>query len=199
MNYLKQNGGRILLLVGEALVGVLLLIDPTGFTKIIIMAAGILLTITGILQIISYFKSAPTVGAIGMGLSRGLLETVGGCFCIFDADWFVGTFPILAILYGLAILVVGIVKVETTVDLIRLKNHYWFVSFISAIVTIACAIVIIANPFSAVAAIWLFIGVTLIIEALIDIASLIFSTKKSKPIISDAKIEDADVNDQNED
>ena len=41
----------------EILIGILLLINPVGFTSSIIVAFGIVLTIMGIGQIIKYFRT----------------------------------------------------------------------------------------------------------------------------------------------
>ena len=53
---IKENIGNIMMFLGELIVGVLLLINPFGFTKTIIIGIGICFTVMGILQIIKYFQ-----------------------------------------------------------------------------------------------------------------------------------------------
>ena len=56
---MKKNGrtGGLLLALVEILVGILLLIDPAGFTSGIIIAAGAVLMALGLYNIILYFRT----------------------------------------------------------------------------------------------------------------------------------------------
>ena len=60
-----------------------------------------------------------------------------------------------------------------TADLIRLKKDKWYIAAISAGVSIICAAVVLGNPFTSTAALWMFTGITLIVEAVIDLVTLI--------------------------
>ena len=51
MRAIQKNGGSILMCVLEILLGVLLLIDPLGFTSAIIIALGAALIVAGIVFI----------------------------------------------------------------------------------------------------------------------------------------------------
>ncbi len=51
--------GSILTCIVEITIGILLLINPVGFTVGIIMTLGVVLTITGISNIVGYFRVAP--------------------------------------------------------------------------------------------------------------------------------------------
>lgn len=99
-------------------------------------------------------------------------------FCVFYSHWFIATFPVLTIVYGIVVLVAGVGKVQVATDMIRLKNKKWIIALISAIVSIVCAAVILNNPFASVAALWMFTGVVLIAEAIMDIVTLIVSGGK---------------------
>ncbi|MGM9650464.1 MAG: DUF308 domain-containing protein [Faecousia sp.] len=65
-------------------------------------------------------------------------------------------------------------------DKIRLKLKKWYLTALSAILTIACAVVILCNPFSSTAVLWTFIAVILIVEAIVDIIAAIIT--KEKPL-----------------
>ncbi len=176
-NFKGKLNGIILFLV-EALLGILLLVNPIGFTRGIIVTAGVLLTIAGIVHIIAYFRSTPQEGFIGKMLSKGLLEIIGGLFCALNSQWFIATFPILAILYGIGTLVSGIVKVEMTVDLIRLKGKRWELSAVGAALTILCAVIILLNPFGTTIILWRFVAISLIIEAVVDLVSAFLPSRE---------------------
>ena len=115
--------------------------------------------------------------AEGGKLSKGILFTVLGGFCAFKSGWFIATFPVITILYGVLILVAGISKLQKAVDMARVKQNYWFVALIGALLTLVFAILILANPFASTAVLWSFIGITLIVEAVMDVVTFIFAKK----------------------
>ncbi len=145
------------------------------FTASIIIAAGVALMVDGLLNVIRYFRSSPEEAAASRLLMRGLIALLAGGFCTFNPGWFVAAFPVIAILYGITILIVGLGKVQNTMDMIRGKNSKWWLGAISAVISIVCALVIIKNPFSSTVVLWYFVGISLIVEAVIDLLTLIIS------------------------
>ncbi len=180
MKTLKQSGNAILMCIIEVVVGVLLLVDPIGFTACIIIAAGIALMVSGLLNVIRYFRSSPTEAATGRLLMQGLVALLAGAFCAFDPEWFILTFPMIAILYGVAVLIGGLGKVQITMDMLRAKNPKWWWGAISAVISIICAFVMINDPFSSTVALWWFTGISLIVEAIFDMITLIMRRKNDE-------------------
>lgn len=62
-------------------------------------------------------------------------------------------------------------KVQWAMDMFRTKQKYWLVEVAGAALTIVCAILILTNPFTSTAVLWTFIGITMIIEAVVDVAA----------------------------
>lgn len=175
---MKQKSSEInklILALCELILGVVLLINPVGFTSAIIIILGILLFVAGILSTIRYFKETPEEAAKGQNLTYALLEMIAGLFCMFKSNWFIVTFPLLTVLYGVITLITGVSKVQWTVDFIRIKADKWFLAAISAVITIVCAVVILCNPFSSTMVLWTFIAITLIAEAVFDVITAIFA------------------------
>ena len=175
----KVNSGNASLMMSfvEILIGILLLINPVGFTSGIIVTFGIVLTVMGIGQIIKYFRTDAEEAANGGKLTKGILFAVLGLFCAFKSSWFIATFPVITVLYGVLILAAGVTKLQQAVDMARVKQPYWFVALISALLTLIFAILIIFNPFASTAVLWSFIGITLIVEAVMDVVTFIFAKK----------------------
>ncbi len=178
MEMLKENGNTIILCLIEMAVGILLLVDPVGFTAGIIIAAGVALMLGGLFNVIRYFRTSPEEAAVGRLLMQGLIALLAGAFCAFNPGWFLLTFPVIAILYGVAVLVGGLGKVQIATDMLRAKNSKWWWGGLSAVISIICALVIINNPFSSTVALWWFIGISLIVEAVVDVITLIAGRKK---------------------
>lgn len=183
MKFLKHNLNGIILCLFEAMVGILLLINPIGFTSGIIIVAGTVFVITGLISIIGYFKADALKAAVSRSLMKGLAALLAGAFCIFRSQWFIITFPVLTIIYGVAVLVTGLGKVQLTVDMLRLKNNKWFLAAISAAVSVIGAVVILSNPFASTAVLWMFTGISLIVEAIFDTIIMIVSGKAGKDVI----------------
>lgn len=175
------NPGGIIMCLCEILVGVLLLIDPAGFTAGIIIGLGWVLIGLGLVSAISYFRTAPAEAAKAQKLAKGLCLMLLGTFCALRSGWFIAAFPLLTMIYGVAMLLTGIMRVQWTVDILRLKRGRWYWAALGAAVTLLFAAVILANPFYTTVFMWNFVAVSLIIEAALDIVILIFngSTKKA--------------------
>ena len=162
----------------ELIIGILLLVNPIGFTSGIIIAFGIVLMIMGISTTIKYFRTEPEEAAVSQILVKGLLMLLAGAFCVFNSHWFIATFPVLTLVYGVVILITGITKVQWTIDIIRMKRSKWFWAAISAAISIVCGVVIITSPFSTTAVLWMFIGISLIVEAVFDMIGSIFGNRE---------------------
>lgn len=173
MKFLKEHIKGIVLCLFELIVGILLLINPVGFTSWIIKVTGIVLIVIGLIEIIKYCRTNVQQASMEQTLVKGLLFILTGGFCVFKTEWFIITFPVLTIIYGVIILMIGIGKVQLTVDMLRQKNNKWFWPAINAVVSIICAIIILNTPFTSTAVLWIFTGVSLIVEGVLDIVILI--------------------------
>ncbi len=177
---MKKNASgihKIVLCLFELALGVLLLINPVGFTSGILRALGVLLLLDGVVHVFRYFKEPPEAAALAQDLTRGLLETIAGLFCMLKSQWFIVTFPLLTVLYGVLALINGVGKIQWAVDLLRKKSKKWFWAAISAAVMLICSLVILADPFRSAVVLWVFIGVTWIADAILDVIAMIFERK----------------------
>ena len=175
MNNSTFKAGSILGCLCELLVGILLLINPAGFTSGIIIALGAVLIAVGIKNIFLYFRTDPLIAATQQCLVKGLVAIIAGLFCILRSDWFIATFPLLTMLYGVVILITGVAKVQWAMDLRRMHIDEWFLAALGAVLSILFAVVILMNPFSTTAVLWTFVAISLIIQAVLDIIALFFN------------------------
>lgn len=177
MSKIKRSTGNLLMCLTEIIIGILLLINPVGFTSGIIITLGIILAIMGIGIIAGYFKTDPEEAAEKNGLAKGLVFVFLAFVCIFKTGWFIAAFPLITVFYGILILMSGISKVQWAVDMLRQKQKYWFIALIGAVLSLVFAALVLANPFSSTVVLWTFIAVSLIIEAIVDILAFIFGRK----------------------
>lgn len=166
---------NLILCIGEVILGVLLLLNPIGFTSAVLITLGVLLVALGIARLAGYFRTEPALAARGGGLVSGLVFLLAGLFCIFRWEWFVATFPLLAGVYGLLTLVNGLNKLQWAVDALRLGRRGWYLALIGAAVTLLFGALILANPFATTAVLWTFLAVSLLLEAVLDFLALVRS------------------------
>lgn len=172
MSVIKMNVKEIIFCIAELVIGILLLINPVSFTSGIIVLLGVTMLATGILFGYKYFRMDAEEAKKGNMLTFAILLAMMGAFCILRSDWFIATFPILTVIYGIMMLVAGVSKIQTMVDMLRLHNNKWFWAGINAVVSIVCAVVILWSPFTSTAVLWIFAGVSLIVEAVLDIVTI---------------------------
>lgn len=164
--------GSILTCILEIVVGVLLLINPVGFTSGIIIGAGVLLCLGGLLSVIRYFMLKPEIAAQKQLLFKGLISVMAGAACITKYDWFLSAFPLLTVLYAIAMLILAAARLQKMADMRRMNMPRWYMPGIAAALAAVLAAIILINPFSAVAAVWTFVAISLIAEAIVEIITI---------------------------
>ncbi|MCI8554820.1 MAG: hypothetical protein HFJ80_07755 [Clostridiales bacterium] len=175
---MNKRLGSLLFCAAEAVVGLLLLINPIGFTAGIIILLGVLLTILGLISVIGYFRTPPEEACLKSGLAKGLLLAGLGLFCIFQSGWFLSTFPLLTVFYGLLILIAGIGKLQWAIDMLRLGQKYWYVAMLSAAVSVAFSLLVLINPFATTAILWTCMAIVLLAAAAADLLALLLDRRK---------------------
>ncbi len=180
MSRLNFAIGKLILLLFEAAVGVVLLINPIGFATVFVTVVGVLLAAVGLMFILQYFRSEPTEAQKGQGLLKGCCALLVGLFCALNTQWFIDAFPLLTVIHGIVILITGIIRLQWTADMLRLKLKRWYIAAGGAVISIVLAVIIFVNPFGVSQAIWTFIGITFLVDALADLAVLIFSGRREK-------------------
>ena len=180
MSRLNFAIGKLILLLFEAAVGVVLLINPIGFATVFVTVVGVLLAAVGLMFILQYFRSEPTEAQKGQGLLKGCCALLVGLFCALNTQWFIDAFPLLTVIHGFVILFTGIIRLQWTADMLRLKLKRWYIAAGGAVISIVLAVIIFVNPFGVSQAIWTFIGITFLVDALADLAVLIFSGRREK-------------------
>lgn len=61
---LKRNLSSMAMSIAELIIGILLLVNPIGFTSGIIIAFGIVLMIMGVSKTIKYYRAEPEEAAV---------------------------------------------------------------------------------------------------------------------------------------
>lgn len=179
MVFLMEKWPILLVSLLEIIIGIVLLIQPVNFTNLAIIISGILLVLRGILCAMKYLRAEPKAAIREQNLAKALILVTAGLFCVLDSQWLLNTFSDLSVLYGAAIVVMGFFKVQRTVDMLRSRHEKSIWAAASALLALAVGFVILWNPFSKPAALWIFTGICLLAEAAVDLVSLFLRSKKA--------------------
>ena len=174
MNLIKKHLPTLSLCAAEIIIGILLLCNPVGFTRGIIIVAGIIVLALGIRTVLRYLRAKPEEAAKSTNLFVGLTALSLGAFCIFHQDWLIAAFPALAVLYGTGQILAGFQKTQIATDAWRMKNQLWYFPAIGAALSIILGMIIITNPGMTLMSAWVFTGIALIVEGIFDSVCLWF-------------------------
>lgn len=80
-------------------------------------------------------------------------------------------------LYGIMLILLGVERVQNTLDLRRLGVNKWYMEAIAAFISMIGGTIIISNPFATAETLWMFTGVALIVDAIADVLSYSLNEK----------------------
>lgn len=157
--------------------GLIMAIFPEQSNDIIIIAIGIALCIWGALRLISYFSHDSLEIFGSFSLVQGATLIGFGIFFIVRPS---ALQVFLAASLGTIIIIGGVMKLQYAVDMIRLKISYWWISLITAIITIALGVISLINPFTVLKWLMLFIGIAFIVNGALDLVSVVMLSNRIK-------------------
>ena len=147
--------------------GVLFLIYGLHIAAIFCRVAGVILAVLGLYYVISFLlrKDGRPFGT--------WMEVLAGLVCIAIGVWMLVS-PVSAIKYmqyvaAIIILLHGILDLQATFALLRVKASNWLFALILSIVTIGLGVWILLRPMSATTAIMTIMGIVLIIDGISDL------------------------------
>ncbi len=154
-------------------IGLLFIIFPADSMRIICYVAGAVLLVLGVYKIIVYFASGMRETSLAAGVA---LIAVG--ILLFVKPDIIAEF--LTVLFGIVLIVDGVLKVQQAVTLARMKvRSCWWVLTV-AVITLVLGLVIAFDPFSSSKALMVFIGISLIADGIIDIITVFYCSAKTK-------------------
>lgn len=185
MKLIKENPQTILMVLFEIAVGSLLLINPDGFTRAILVSFGVIMLIIGIVNLIKYVSKKKSSLFPVLRLIAGIVSIIVGAIFTFGTSMIMGIFTLIAIVYGIILIVSGVMKMQDFFQAKKYEPYVPIVILFSAIASVVLGLIIIINPFEMAMLAFRFMGISLIVEAVIDILTLVLiakSIRKNKAI-----------------
>ena len=167
MNLLKHlKWNLILLAVIFIALGVVLILWPGAtMTTICYLLAAMLLAF-GVVSLINYLRKDISGIIYRYDLVVGLSAILGGILIIIKVDKLTELIPVVL---GFLVTTSGILKMQNSVDMMRLGHGTWHVAFAMAIINIAAGIVLLINPFEAAQVLIMCLGIALVYSGITDL------------------------------
>ncbi len=167
----------ILQALAYAVLGIVLVVWPETSAITICYAVGAVLFVLGLAYSISYFVQNHHGFTRTSTLANGLLLLVIGLVVLLRVQDVLKALPFL---FGILLLVDSVFKVQAAFDLHHMDSQYWQVPLGIGLVTAILGAVLIWNPFQAVAALNVFIGVCLLLDVACNCASAILVAQRTR-------------------
>lgn len=149
--------------------GLALLIWPGITTDLVLNIAGAALIVVGAFNIVRYFMNKDPYDLFSWELGLGIALACGGVALIVFKGLLLSIVPLL---FGIALLVGGIVKIQAAFNLHRMTYGRWYLTLIGAAASCVLGILIICHPFGTGLVLMRVIGASIAIEAVEDLLSI---------------------------
>lgn len=155
--------------------GLLLLLLPNLALSIANVALAVILCVVGVRCILSYMRGSVLDGVLGIQLALGLVALCFGLLLFFNPLFLAELLPLL---WGMAMLAGGFGKVQMAADLKRIGDGAWWYALIAALLSFVLGALAITKPAFISSVLTQFVGVSLIVEGVLDLVSFLTINKK---------------------
>ena len=190
MSLVKQlKWNLILLAVIFIALGIVLILWPGATMKTICYLLAAMLLALGVASLINYLRKDISGIIYRYDLVVGLCAILGGILVIVKVDKLTDLIP--AVL-GFLVTMSGILKMQNSVDMLRLGHGTWHVAFAMAIVNIVAGIVLLMNPFEAAQILIMCIGIALVYSGITDLYVTISISRRLSKIKTEIVVAEED-------
>lgn len=155
--------------------GIVMLIFPKIFSRVICYAFGAILIVLGLIDLIKRISAGKADGFTDFGMINGLINIGIGIFFIVKYEAVIET---ITFVIGMLIIVDSFVKFSKSLELMKSKYKYWWITFLLALLTIGLGIWILVDSVLG----FILCGISLIVVGITDIYMIICVSRVIKKI-----------------
>ncbi|MDD3213261.1 MAG: DUF308 domain-containing protein [Eubacteriales bacterium] len=160
-----------------AVCGLLLLLWPNLALTIANYALAAVLCVMGIVLVIEYLRAEKMERAQGLGLTKGLILLLVGLVLLVKSQLLITVLPFL---WGVAMVIGGFAKVQMAFDLRGFDRKQWWLMLLGALLSFVLGIFAVTQPVFLANVITQFMGISLLVEAVLDAVALFVFHKEFK-------------------
>ena len=168
------------------LLGLVLVIWPDATKMAVSYLIGAALVVLGVIQVVRYFVYEVRLDLFRYDFVSGLILLGVGVFLLMRPEIIVGFLPVLL---GMAIVIDGAVKIQQSMDLLRVGYRHWWLVLLLAVLALAAGVVLLVNPFEAASTLVLMIGIVLIYDGVTDLWTISRVSGRLRQMRAEASVE----------
>lgn len=177
LRYIKS--GMMLLSIAYIIIGMMLLIMPQTSLLWICYAFGAVVLVTGIVCLIQYARIRGTGFTAPFMLVGGVITAGLGIFTLAKPQVVASFLPIV---FGIFILVDGLSRVGTAIDLAKRKGQKWWVLLLLSVVSVALGALLVLHPFDAAVSVVMVCGILLIVEGALNLGCVLYAAMELRTL-----------------
>ena len=177
LRYVKS--GMMLLSIAYIVIGMMLLIMPQTSLLWICYAFGAVVLITGIVCLIQYARIRGTGFTAPFMLLGGVITAGLGIFTLAKPQVVASFLPIV---FGIFIVVDGLSRIGSAIDLAKRKGQKWWVLLLLSIVSVALGILLVLHPFGAAVSVVMVCGILLIVEGAMNLGCILYAAMELRTL-----------------
>ena len=177
LRYVKS--GMMLLSIAYIVIGMMLLIMPQTSLLWICYAFGAVVLITGIVCLIQYARIRGTGFTAPFMLVGGVITAGLGIFTLAKPQVVASFLPIVC---GIFIVVDGLSRIGSAIDLAKRKGQKWWVLLLLSIVSVALGILLVLHPFGAAVSVVMVCGILLIVEGAMNLGCILYAAMELRTL-----------------
>ena len=170
LRYVKN--GMLLLSVAYIVIGMLLLIMPETSLLWICNIFGVVVLVTGIVCLIQYARIRGTGFTAPFMLVGGVITAGLGIFTLAKPQVVTSFLPVV---FGIFIVVDGLSRIGTAIDLAKRKGQKWWLLLLFSIVSVALGVLLVLHPFDAAVSAVMLCGILLIAEGALNLGCILYA------------------------
>ena len=163
--------------------GVIIIMWPDEVMRTSCYMLAAMLMIIGVISLISYLRKDISGMLYRYDLVVGLSAVLGGILVIIDQ-----LIALIPVVLGFLVTISGILKMQNSVDMLRLGHGTWYVAFCMAIFNIIFGIVLLVDPFGKELLVYL-LGAALIFSGITDLYVTISISRRLAGMERDTELE----------
>ena len=173
------NSGMMLLSIAYIIIGMMLLIMPQTSLLWICYAFGAVVLVTGIVCLIQYARIRGTGFTAPFMLVGGVITAGLGIFTLAKPQVVASFLPIV---FGIFILVDGLSRVGTAIDLAKRKGQKWWMLLLLSVVSVALGVLLVLHPFDAAVSVVMVCGILLIVEGALNLGCVLYAAMELRTL-----------------
>lgn len=177
LRYIKS--GMMLLSIAYIIIGMMLLIMPQTSLLWICYAFGAVVLVTGIVCLIQYARIRGTGFTAPFMLVGGVITAGLGIFTLAKPQVVASFLPAV---FGIFILVDGLSRVGTAIDLAKRKGQKWWVLLLLSVVSVALGALLVLHPFDAAVSVVMVCGILLIVEGALNLGCVLYAAMELRTL-----------------